>query len=98
PLFPTSPLPDALPIYGRVVSRRQPESAHEAFSRVCAPISKGCGLDPLTALQGEERPRFRRPHDDRLASDGPEAQDLRAHEPSPRSEEHTSELQSPDHL
>src|SRR2546427_832618 len=65
---------------GRVLPRRQLESAHEAFSRVCAPISKGCRLDPLTALEGEERPRFCRPHDDRLASDGPEAQDLRAHD------------------
>src|SRR5438093_10366138 len=68
----------------RVLPRRQPESAHEAFSRVHGSISNRSELNPFTALEGEERPRFCGSDDDWLAADGPEAQDLRAHELSPR--------------
>src|SRR3989475_11339129 len=68
----------------RLLPRHQAESPHEALSHVRGSISNRCGLNPFPALEGKERPGLGGAHDDRLAADGPEAQDLRAHNLHPR--------------
>src|SRR5207244_11467572 len=97
PTLPTPPLPAALPISAELsaADRRRPAAfgqeravspeAHEALVALIGDVDRAARVDADARRQAKRRPRATEPFPD-------------ARKGGARSEEHTSELQSPDHL